>query len=344
MGYVCVDRGSLRCPCHLMAAGQCYTCTMTRTGGCSCEDAAGWQGVCPYTEYIRRGETAVSREPDILWETDVLEKIHYGNGLFVIRLAVSAGLAEACRRPGAYLMAEALGCRTPVSVLRAQRQGGDGFRDGFRDGCVELAVKAAGPKSEELTKKSVWRIAGPYYGGLLRGEKLLTAGKVHGAGKARGTEKPHGAGKLLVIARGVAAAPFLALRQVPEYAATEAEVYLDHDSLPEAFLEEYLCGQVFERIQLSREKDLESMKEILQQHIRTDCRDETEPAQAVMLLVSPYFIERLTEDLTTEEKEKLIVPNPANLCCGMGMCGSCSHTDKDGLTVRLCKCSPVVIE
>ena len=332
MGYVCVDRGSLRCPCHLMAAGQCYTCTMTRTGRCSCEDAAGWQGVCPYTEYMRRGETAVSREPDTLRKTGVLEKTDYGDGLFVIRLAVSAGLAEACLRPGAYLMAEALGCRTPISVLRAQRQERDGYGEGFREGFVELTVKAAGPKSEELTKKSVWRIAGPYYGGLLRGEKLPAVGA------------PHGAGKLLVIARGVAAAPFLALRQIPEYAAMEAEVYLDDETLPEAFLEEYLCGQVFETIRLNRERDLERMKRLLQQRIRTGCGDGTEPAQAAMVLVSPYFIRRLTEDLTAEEKEQLIIPNPANLCCGTGLCGSCSHTDSDGLTVRLCKCSPVVIE
>lgn len=173
---------------------------------------------------------------------------------------------------------------------------------------------------------------------------MPAAGAPHGAGKARGTEKTHGVGKLLVIARGVAAAPFLALRQMPEYAAMEAEVYLDHEMLPEAFLEEYLCGQVFETIRLNRERDLERMKRLLQQHIRTDCRDETSPAQAAMVLVSPYFIRRLTEDLTAEEKERLIIPNPANLCCGTGLCGSCSHTDSDGLTVRLCKCSPVVIE
>ena len=319
MGYVCVDRGSLRCPCHLMAAGQCYTCTMTRTGRCSCEDAAGWQGVCPYSEYMRRGETAVSREPDSLWETEVLKKIDYGNGLFVVRLAVSAGFAEACQRPGAYLMAEALGCRTPISVLRTRRQGRDGF--------VELAVKAAGPKSEELTKKNTWRIAGPYYGGLLRGETLPPAG-----------------GKLLVIARRVAAAPFLALRQLPEWADMEAEVYLDDETLSEAFVEEYLCGQVFETIRLNEEIDLERMKRLLQQRIRTGCGDGTEPAQAAMVLVSPYFMKRLTEDLSAEEKETLIVPNPANLCCGTGLCGSCSHTDSDGLPVRLCKCSPTVIE
>lgn len=319
MGYVCVDRGSLRCPCHLMAAGQCYTCTMTRTGVCSCEDAAGWQGVCPYTEYMRRGETPISSEPDALKEAKVLKKTDYGDGLFVFCLAVAAGFAEACRRPGAYLMAEALGCRTPISVLRTRRQGRDGF--------VELAVKAAGPKSEELTKKNTWRIAGPYYGGLLRGETLPPAG-----------------GKLLVIARGVAAAPFLALRQLPEWADMEAEVYLDDETLSEAFVEEYLCGQVFETIRLNEERNLARMKKLLQQHIRTGCGDEVLRGQPAMVLVSPYFMKRLTEDLSAEEKETLIVPNPANLCCGTGLCGSCSHTDSDGLTVRLCKCSPTVIE
>ena len=46
MEYKCVDRGSARCPCALMEAGQCYTCTMSRKGKCDC--SVDWQGVCPY--------------------------------------------------------------------------------------------------------------------------------------------------------------------------------------------------------------------------------------------------------------------------------------------------------
>lgn len=338
MKYVCADRGSRRCPCHLMAAGQCYTCTMIRTGQCSCEDAAGWQGVCPYTEYMQNGSKAVAAMPERLSELPVLSKIHYGGGLFVVRLGVSAGFAESCRRPGAYLMAEALGCRTPVSVLRAEAGGGRSH--------VELAVKAVGPKSAALTgvepgsgcggmgwknahpAPEFWRVAGPYYNGLLHSESLLDG-------------KP-----VLVIARGTAAAPFLAIREELDRSGSRPEVYLDDEALPETFLEEYLTGQVYERIRLNQRADLERMRQALRERIgeaEPSGNEKTGPAR-VMLLVSPYFVDQLTQNMTEAQKQRLILPNPANLCCGMGFCGSCSHTDDGGTTVRLCKCSRTVLE
>lgn len=345
VGYVCVDRGGQRCPCHLMEAGQCYTCTMTRTGICSCEDAAGWQGVCPYTEFMQQGRAAVRGEPDRLLEVDVLSKIYYGGGLFVIRLSSPAGFAEACLRPGAFLMIEALGCRTPFSVLRSQRQGRGGF--------VELAVKAVGPKSSALTGSGGsgnwkaddsegwkaagserWKVAGPYYNGLLGGEKLTTW-----------ADEP-----LLVVARGMAAIPFLAARQLPELAGLRAVLYLDDETLPEPFLEEYLSGQPFSRICLGDKEDRERVSEILTEAVRQEGKSEgkgegaEKEKQHVMLLTSPYYEDLLTEKMTAEEKGRLVVPNQANLCCALGLCGSCSYTDRDGMTVRLCKCGPNVLE
>ena len=60
MEYRCVDRGSLRCPCTLMEAGQCYTCTMSREGKCDCSES--WQGVCPYNEFLQRGCETVLKD------------------------------------------------------------------------------------------------------------------------------------------------------------------------------------------------------------------------------------------------------------------------------------------
>ena len=34
----------------------------------------------------------------------------------------------------------------------------------------------------------------------------------------------------------------------------------------------------------------------------------------------------------------LLLPNHANICCGIGICGACSETDGDGVTMRKCKC------
>ena len=56
MKYKCADRGSLRCPCVLMEAGQCYACAMAREGKCDCSE--DWQGVCPYNEYLQNGKRA----------------------------------------------------------------------------------------------------------------------------------------------------------------------------------------------------------------------------------------------------------------------------------------------
>ena len=38
----------------------------------------------------------------------------------------------------------------------------------------------------------------------------------------------------------------------------------------------------------------------------------------------------------------LLLPNHANICCGIGICGACSETDGDGVTVRKCKCAQIV--
>lgn len=338
MEYQCADRGTRRCPCHLIAAGQCYTCTMTRTGRCNCEEEAGWQGVCPYTEYMQQDETAVWEKPEPVSEVEVLRKIHYGGGFFTVRLSVPAGIAEACLRPGAYLMAEAVGCRMPLSVLRAERHGRRGF--------VEIAVKATGPKTAALTGYSLrqdrkiksgseaavcrepaqWHIAGPYFNGLLHGELLELAA---GEGKA---------GDIPVICRGAAAVPFLAAQQFLK----SSEIYFDDSALPEAFVCEYFSGIPFERVHLDREKDLRKMKKRLRD--AADQKGRQNHLPLALLMVSPYYVQQLTEELSEIQKCRLVIPNAASLCCGMGFCGSCSHTDGQGRTVRLCKCSPVVVE
>ena len=108
MNYVCADRGSEHCPCRLMESGQCYTCTMVSEGRCSCEERAGWQGICPYSEYIQQGGMI---RPDS-WDQPavfrILSKTSFARNLSVVRVAVPSGLAEKCRRPGSYMMAEAL--------------------------------------------------------------------------------------------------------------------------------------------------------------------------------------------------------------------------------------------
>lgn len=65
--------------------------------------------------------------------------------------------------------------------------------------------------------------------------------------------------------------------------------------------------------------------------------ESTDRKPNVFLMVSPYFLGRLTELLDIDKRE-IIAPNHVNMCCGEGICGACSHTDAQGVTVRGCKC------
>ena len=281
--YLCADRGTTRCPCHLMAAGQCYTCSMCKTGVCDCGASAGWQGVCPYSEYQQRGGRSIGPAKPVSLE--VVERRVYSPDLVVVTLRGGAGFAIQCRQPGAYVMAEAFvgsgdsaaawketpdskgadqsgtateyvaaervrGWRTPLSVLAADPAAGT----------VDFLVRPAGPKTAWLTEpgRKSWLVTGPFCHGLLHGEGLSRTG---GA---------------LAIVRGTALAPYLcasaslgwtggtlADEGMSDGSPPDVKLYLDPAGLTEDFLADYLVGQAYVRIDLNDEKTLHRMREKL---------------------------------------------------------------------------------
>lgn len=297
MGYECVDRGSDRCPCVLMEAGQCYSCTMIRDGKCSCEEAAGWKGSCPYTEYVQG-----CRGHSFEYEGEILEKEQYSDTLWVVKISAPEGIIMRCRQPGVFMMAEADGWRTPLSVLRAEERG------------LEFAVQPVGPKTKWLLKQERWKLTGPYYSGLL------------------GMDRDDWKQDALIIAKGTAAAPFICGRSLFTGNVT---LYMDSDKLSDNFIQEYVCGHEdniqYRAAVLTDEECMERCRNLVK-------AAAAEGSQRIWLLVSPYYVRELAGNLPKEVRESIIVPNPANMCCGEGVCGACSHTDENGMTVRLCKC------
>lgn len=291
MEYKCVDAGSRRCPCVLMEAGQCYMCTMSRTGKCGC--GAEWEGACPYTEYVFNGlKTDGLLRP---FRARVSEIVCYSEQLKVVRLAVPAGFAQRCRVPGSYVLVESLGCKVPLSVLRSRVRPGDD-----KGGFVEFAVQPAGPKTIDILRPDTeeWLVSGPFEAGLC------------GAGRLR-PEKP-----LLVVAKGTAIAPYINIAD-----RIKARLLVDGDKLSEDFLRDYTGG--YEPVNLSGEME----------RVAT----ATDNFRQIMFLASPYYTEKILE-MRPDRKDDIITANHANICCGVGICGACSYTDKDGVTVRRCKC------
>ena len=308
MDYICVDRGSDRCPCILMEAGQCYTCNMIQKGKCDCGSL--WQGVCPYTEYIQRNKKAVL--PNKPREATICKIKSYSPTLTVMTLEVPLPYGIRCKELGAFLMIRWKEWFLPISVLKV-----DVDYKGQRS-FVDLAINATGPKTIGLLKESVIGggaiIKGPFYSGVL------------------GREMFDKRADSIVIAKGLSVMPLINIKEM--LLASKLKIQLDNRKLPEEFLEEYLKGIEYRSIDL--DGDAFEVAETLKEEYGYSYGTKRKRPN-IFLMVSPYYVEKILK-LTSLSKSNLIIPNHSNMCCGEGYCGSCSHNDEEGRTVRGCKC------
>ena len=135
-------------------------------------------------------------------------------------------------------------------------------------------------------------------------------------------ERLNQAEPLTVIAKGTAIAPFINMRE-SFLQGTQIKLLVDDDKLTEEFLVDYLADCSWEKVSLAGDE-----QKILA---------AIDGAAQVMLLASPYYTERIL-GMRPDRKDDIITANHANMCCGVGICGACSYTDKDGETVRRCRC------
>ncbi|MCI8348427.1 MAG: hypothetical protein HFE74_03195 [Firmicutes bacterium] len=305
MSYICADRGTDKCPCSLMEIGQCYTCSMIKTGKCDC--ISEWQGVCPYTEYMQNGALAVKTIKTRQFDVKSVED--FSEALKVITLDVPMGFALECNKPGTFLMIEAGDYKIPLSVMESKTS---------KDSYVKLAVYLTGPKTfaldKEVEKGSKVNVSGPFLNGLINVEKFDDR-------------------KLsLVVAKGIAMMPLLNQKNIIGNGLVR--MYMDDTKLTKEFIDKYVSQLEYSRV------DMETDLEEIVKSILADCeycKNNTGKNPNIFLMVSPYYKDIIINKCGFDEND-IIAPNHANMCCGEGICGACSYTDKDGVTVRRCKC------
>lgn len=311
-----------------MEAGQCYACVLSRNGKCDC--SADWQGVCPYNEFLQgAGNSAEGPGMPPEFNVRISGIKNYSEQLSVVKLTVSRGLAWRCRREGSFITASALGCRTPLSVLCTGFCHGECTyeEEGDEWGWIEVAVQPAGPKTKELIRlaeqagscgNKSWKISGPFEAGLLNKERL-------------NMEEP-----LTVIAKGTAIAPFINIMETcSREKACGIRLLVDTEKLTDDFLKEYLNG--CRGVGTDTDSVGFSWKRISLAEDTAKITSAIDDSSQIMLLASPYYTEKYS-GLRPERKDDIITANHANMCCGAGICGACSFTDADGVTVRRCKC------
>lgn len=227
--------------------------------------------------------------------------------------------------------------------------------DAAGGGQIEIAIQPIGPKSRALLQDltAPWRIRGPFYGGLT----------------ALGSGVLHPADPLLVIAKGTAIAPFINMLERFCQAGTQdistacqtqsltlgLRLLIDADKLTADFLTDYLRTQEGQSIPwqpIRLASEMERAAALIVESRQT------------LFLASPYYaaqakkaflksaafdgaarvqdstcgLEDREDAISQAQKRCLLLPNHANICCGIGICGACSETDGDGVTMRKCKC------
>lgn len=307
MGYNCVDLGSDKCPCVLMEAGQCYSCNMIRKGKCDCNGL--WQGVCPYTEYMLRNKKA--KGPMIERRCVIFGVKSFSPDLTVVTLETPIGFGLKCKEMGAFLMLKWKSWFVPISVIRVVEDFGNQIS------YVEVAIRATGPKTIGLLKSTMVGndlvVKGPFFSGLVNKDRYDKNAKS------------------IVVAKGIAIMPLINVKRMLGGKITAFK--LDRNKLPTEFLNEYLGDMEYSTVDL--EKESFEVSEELKELYGYSYEENRKPN--LFMMVSPYYEEKLLK-LTGFGKGMIIAPNHSNMCCGEGYCGSCSWMNRDGVTVRRCKC------
>ncbi len=304
----CIDLGSDRCPCHLAYTKDCIYCTMLQRGRIALECKCNWQGVCVLNQFNQDKGLISKGKGEI--PADIVKTKNYGPDLKVIDLKVEKGYAIKAMRAGSYLFARPWKAeerfKTPISILKTH----------VEEGMIQLAICLTGPKTQLIFEENERLLINGIYSNGVVGVRRLERTLMN-------VERTNV--RVNIFAKGVAVSPLInildIIKEYPNY-----KIYLDDEKLSGDFVIDYLGQLPVSNVEnVSFPGDLNALLTVAISE-----NDGHRPLN--MALASPYYIEQfLSAD------SQLVYSNNTNLCCGEGICGSCTYTDKSGKVHRRCK-------
>lgn len=305
----CIDAGTEYCPCHLAESGDCILCSQL-SGKCFC-DCKNWKGVCIYQEYIWNGNKAKEERKGTL--VPILEKKIIENKVIIFKIAVSHKIAQELQHPGSYVFLRNPSTNiyydVPISIMDSN----------IEENYIKVAVEIKGVKTKNISKL----IAGdqiilraPYWNGVL-GLKNLFMTKNSCA---------------LIVMRGIGEAPSIPVIKKLSSNNNKIIALIDKNPYNNIFVMKYLKKYDVEIIECNTLKNgelPEEFKKILQELIGKN-RIELIHCDGPDILIKKML--ELYDD-----KIRFSCCNNAKMCCGEGVCGTCSLRYKNHNVKRLCK-------
>lgn len=312
----CVDAGSEHCPCYLAQTGDCLTCSRLQGKDyCDCN----WKGVCVYSEYQQNQQKPNDQRKE--FQAAIVDRKAYLDDLIVLVLEVGKGFAMRSSKPGSYVFlrpSEKEGYyQVPISILHADVQRGQ----------IHLAIKIISSKTKLLLEeKTSLMLRGPYQNGIIG---MKEPGTRPGIDATSLTSRNQNSGPVLVITRGIGIAPGI-LAASHLRGSRRIDLMVDLEKITRQLVEDYWIPSCnLQEICLAEEETLHRIRE---QCLSTGY-------QQVLLLMSDYHMKRLGKLIREVLPEaRLALSNNFRICCGEGICGSCSAVTSKGETIKLCKC------
>ncbi|ENK1242045.1 sulfide/dihydroorotate dehydrogenase-like FAD/NAD-binding protein [Clostridium sporogenes] len=305
----CIDAGSEYCPCHLAETGDCILCSQL-SGKKFC-DCINWKGVCIYQEFMWNGKKAKEERETYLGK--ILEKNNIEDKTIVLTIALSHRLCQQLVYPGSFVFLrnkDDFGFYdAPISIMDANTE----------ENIIKVAIEIRGVKTKtiaDLDENDDILVRGPFWNGVLGLKNVYRAKN----------------GTSILISRGIGQAPLVPVMKKLNSNGNKIIAIIDNSGYENILIKDYLKLYNAEVIELNTLKageltdDLKNkLKEIL----------DKEDINIIHCSSQDIIIYKLVEFL--DDKVPISSSNNAKMCCGEGVCGTCTVRYKGHIVKRLCK-------
>ncbi|MGL5069453.1 MAG: sulfide/dihydroorotate dehydrogenase-like FAD/NAD-binding protein [Sarcina sp.] len=308
----CIDSGTDFCPCHLAEKGECILCSQLQ-GKYFC-DCKNWNGVCIYQEYIyNKAKAKKSRET---FFTKILEKVILEDNLLKLVIKAPHKLVMDLIGPGSFVFVKSDTSNNyfdfPISIENANPD---------KD-TLTIYIEIRGVKTKSILDidiNSDLIIRGPYFNGTFGLENITKTINE----------------KCLIISRGIGLAPSNPV--IKKLLSQNNKVNIVNDITPFKknhfdFFEKDSQINILDANIIDRGELSEDIKKII-------IRNLNEGVSFIHCGGADILIYKMIEYLDSINRPdiKLSCCNNSKMCCGEGVCGSCTVRFKGHTVKRLCK-------
>jgi NAD(P)H-flavin reductase len=303
----CIDAGTEFCPCHLSETGDCILCSQLQ-GKDFC-DCTNWKGVCIYQESVWKGDLPKAERKDFLCK---IYKKHYINeNVIAFTILVKHKLAQELSHPGSFIFLRNPETNkffdVPISIMDSDTE----------ENRLKIVIELKGIKTKMLNKLNENDnivVRGPFWNGALGLKNIYSSfDKVS-----------------LLIARGIGIAPMIPIMKRLYSKGNKIIVIIDETDFSIDYFKNYfeLCNAKIIKAKLLNNGKLSTeLKNLI---------DEYKNEIDLVYCAGPdILISNILEFIPKDIKTACC--NNAKMCCGEGICGTCSVRYKGHVVKKLCK-------